>query len=255
MAPFGAAQRRFRVIVAQAGPRCAPYTRYYDAFPRPTLPPLGEPIPNPPPAPERILEALRGGALESARPLARGHQGWLFGLSLNGYRLAVKTPAGGVGAFLHRRALRLEHRAYRRLNGVSGLARCHGLFDDRWLVLDEIDGEAFRDAAVDEAFFDRLLEVVRAMHGRGVAHGDLKRKSNLMVGADGRPWIVDLGTAVVRREGFAPINHALFRTLAQTDLNAWVKLKYGGYDDVSPADRAMFRPTLPERLARAFRRA
>ena len=215
---------------------------------------MGETTPNPPPAPGQILQALRAGALESARPLARGHQGWLFGVRLNGYRLAVKTPAGGAGAFVHRRALRREHRAYRRLDGLDGFARCHGLFDDRWLVFDEIDGGPFRDAAVDVAFFDRLLEVVRTMHARGVAHGDLKRKSNLMVGADGRPWIVDLGTALLRRERFAPINHALFRTLAQTDLNAWVKLKYAGYEGLSEHDRALFRPTLPERLVRRLRR-
>ncbi|NKI36072.1 protein kinase family protein [Wenzhouxiangella sp. XN79A] len=220
---------------------------------------MGDPATNPPPAPEQIHQALCAGALKSARPLARGHQGWLFGLAINGYRLAVKTPAGGAGAFLHRRTLRREHRAYRRLDGLPGFARCHGLFDDRWLVLDEIDGRPFRDASADGAvgadFFDRLLEVVRAMHERGVAHGDFKRKSNLMVDAEGRPWIVDLGTAVLRRDRFAPLNHALFRTLAQTDLNAWVKLKYGGYAGVSEADRALLRPTLPERLARAFRRA
>lgn len=215
---------------------------------------MGEPNPNPSPAPERILRALRAGALESARPLARGHQGRLFGLTLNGHRLAVKTPAGGAGGFLHRRALAREYRAYRRLDGVDGFARCHGLFDGRWLVLDEIDGEAFRDAAVDATFFARLLEVVRAMHERGVAHGDLKRKSNLMVGSDGAPWIVDLGTAVMRREALAPLNHALFRTLAQTDLNAWVKLKYGGYQGLSDDDRALYRPTLPERVARSLRR-
>lgn len=215
---------------------------------------MGQTASTSPPSAGLIVQALRAGALASARPLAHGHQGWLFGLRINGCRLAVKTPAGGPAAVLHRRALRREYLAYRRLEGIEGFARCHGLFDNRWLVLDEIDGEGFRDATVDGAFFDRLLTVVHSMHERGVAHGDLKRKSNLMVGVDGRPWIVDLGTAVLRRSGFAPLHHALYRTAVQTDLNAWVKLKYGGYDGIHPEDRALFRPTLPERLARRLRR-
>lgn len=220
---------------------------------------MGASAPISPPAPDLILQALRAGALASARPLARGHQGWLFGLRINGYRLAVKTPAGGMASGLHRRALRQEERAYRRLDGLPGFARCHGLFDGRWLVLDEIDGRPFRDAAesgaVDPGVFDALLETIRAMHGRGVAHGDLKRKSNLMIGSDGRPWIVDLGTAVILREGLAPVNRALFRMLAQTDLNAWVKLKYGGYDGLSEEDRALLRRTWPERIAQRLRRS
>ncbi len=206
-------------------------------------------------APGLIRQALRAGAMESARPLARGNQGWVFGLVINGRRLIVKTPAGGAASALHRRALVREARAYDRLVGVPGFATCHGLFDGRWLVLDELAARPFRDVGADDGFFDGLLQTIRAMHARGVAHGDLKRKSNLLVGDDGRPWIVDLGTAVVRRDRFAPVNHALFRTLAQTDLNAWIKLKYGGYENLSDADRPLFRPTVPERIARMLRRA
>ena len=204
--------------------------------------------------PALIRSALRAGALESARPMAQGNQGWLFGLAINGRRLVVKTPAGGPAALLHRRALAREYAAYRQLDGVPGFATCHGLFDRRWLVLDELAAGPFRDSVPAPAYFDRLLQIIRAMHARGVAHGDLKRKSNLLIGPGDRPWIVDLGAAVVRRERRAPINHRLFRMLAQTDLNAWIKLKYGGYEGISDADRALYRPTLPERMARAFRR-
>ncbi len=208
--------------------------------------------------PELVRHALRAGAMRSARPLARGNQGWVFGLTINGRRLVVKTPAGGLASALHRRALAREARAYGRLRGVPGFATCHGLFDRRWLVLDELAARPFREAAPEDGgsdeFFDGLLQTIRAMHARGVAHGDLKRKANLLVGDDGRPRIIDLGTAVLRRDRFAPLNHALFRTLAQTDLNAWIKLKYGGYENLSDADRPLFRPTLPERIARWIRR-
>ncbi len=81
-----------------------------------------------------------------------------------------------------------------------------------------------------------------------MAHGDLKRKSNLMIDPDGHPVIVDFGTAVLRHPGWHPINHRLFEFMRQTDLNAWVKLKYAGYQNVSLDDRALLRRTWLERL-------
>lgn len=205
--------------------------------------------------PARIRRALRSGALSSAEPMARSNQGWLFGLRFDGRDLVVKTPAGGAFSLVHRRALAREFRAYRRLEGLPGFATCHGLFDDRWLVLDRIRGTGFRDRETGPEFFARLLDVVRSMHERGVAHGDLKRKSNLMIDDSGSPIVLDLGTALVHRPGMHPVNHALFRFLVQTDLNAWIKLKYGGYENIEPADAVLLRRSRIEQLLARVRRA
>lgn len=209
------------------------------------------------PDPDRIAAMLRAGGLDAGRPVSRSNQGVVVRVACDGADLAVKTPVGNPLAWkLRQMSLVREFHAYERLAGIPGIPRCHGLVDRRWLALEFIDGRPFRDAepADRDAFFDSLLTTIRAMHERGVAHGDLKRKSNLMVDADGRPVILDLGAALVRRPGRHPLNRRLFEFLRQTDLNAWIKLKYGGYDGVSDTDRPLLRRSRLERLLGRLRR-
>lgn len=194
-------------------------------------------------------------ALANAAVLARSNQGVVYRLGAGGRELVVKTAAGrGPLLAVNRHALRREYRAYRRLEGLAGVPQCHGLVDDRWLVLDFVPAQPFRNARIGPGFFNRLLEIIQAMHERGVAHGDLKRKSNLMVDANGAPVLLDFGAATLLRPGWHPLNRKLFEFMRQTDLNAWVKLKYGGYSGVSEADRALLRRSWLERMLSRTRR-
>lgn len=170
--------------------------------------------------------------------------------------LVIKTPSGNPAMRrLQTWMLRREFRAYRRLRGLSGFARCHGLLDRRYLVLDRVDGRRMAIAELEDrdAFLERLLASIRAMHDRGVAHGDLKRKVNVMVDRSGAPVILDFGTSVLLRPGRHPINRRLFEVMRQTDLNAWIKFKYPGYNDIDPSDLHLYRPSRPERLLRRLR--
>lgn len=200
------------------------------------------------PEADQLAHMLRNDPPGDAEAIARSNQGVIHRARCAGRVLAVKRAVGrGPLGAANRLALRREYRAYRRLAGVAGVPRCHGLVDDRWLVLDFIDATPFRDATTDDSFFVRLLATLRAMHDRGVAHGDLKRKANLMVDAGGGPMLIDFGAAVIRRPGRHPLNRRLFEFMRQTDLNAWVKLKYGGYDDVADEDRALLKRSWVER--------
>jgi predicted Ser/Thr protein kinase len=201
------------------------------------------------------LTRLTGGDPRGERVVARSNQGVIHRLSHGGRMLAVKCATGrGALGVANRLALRREYRAYRRLDGVAGVPRCHGLVDDRWLLLDFVEAVPFRHAAVGPAFFARLLETLQAMHERGVAHGDLKRKANLMVDERGQPVLIDFGAAVVRRRGRHPVNRRLFEFMRQTDLNAFVKLKYGGYEGVADEDRALLKRSWIERGLGRLRR-
>jgi len=203
-------------------------------------------MPNPTPSLDTLVSP---DALARADVLARSNQGVIYRLTLEGRELAVKTAAGkGPLLAINRHALKREFRAYSRLDGVTGIPRCRGLVDGRFLVLDFIDARPFRDARTGPEFFDRLLDTIQAMHSRGVAHGDLKRKANLMVDAQGRPVLLDFGAATLLHSGWHPLNRRLFEFMRQTDLNAWVKLKYGGYSDVSEADRVLLRRSWLERV-------
>lgn len=192
--------------------------------------------------------------LDRAPVLAESNQGTVRRIEDGGRTFAVKSARGRrtLGAF-NRLALAREHAAYARLEGVPGIPRCHGLIGGRLLVLDYIAAAPFRDTPVAESYFDQLLATIRAMHERGVAHGDLKRKANLLVDEKGAPVLLDFGAAVLRKSGFRPLNRRLFEFIRQTDLNAWVKLKYGGYRDVGAIDRPLLRRSAIERWLARFR--
>jgi serine/threonine protein kinase len=210
-----------------------------------------------PDTPPEIEQLLRDLDFDSGELLGHSNQGEVRRFRLGGRDLAIKTPKGqGLSWRLRRATLLREFRAYERLAGLAGFAPCHGLIDDRYLVLDYVEGLAFREAEFldRDRFFDRLLSVIEAMHAVGVAHGDLKRKDNLRVDPEHHPVILDLGAAVLRRDGWHPAKQRLFEFMRQTDLNAWIKLKYGGYDDISEPDRKRLKRSGLERLLSRLRR-
>mgnify|MGYP000512244350 FL=1 len=170
-------------------------------------------------------------------------------------RLIVKRPKGtGLRQRLALKSLRREHRAYQRLKGLDGVAPCHGLVFDQYLVLAFVEGVPLSSASPPpERFYTALLQTIQAMHQRGVAHGDLKKKDNILITPDGHPVIVDLGTAVLQKPGWHPLNHRLFDLIKRTDLNAWVKHKYGGYAGVDSVDQRYLNRSWPERVLTAMR--
>jgi len=189
--------------------------------------------------------------------LGVSNQGEVRRFRIDGLDLAIKQPKGrGLAWRLRAATLRHEYRAYQRLRGVRGLPACHGLFPGDRLVLEFIEGRSLRaaDLEPEDRYFTALLDLIRAVHARGVAHGDLKRKANLLVAAGGDPVILDFGTATLLKPGRHPVNHGLFKLIRQTDLNAWVKLKYGGYEGLSETDQRLLRRTGIERWLGRLRR-
>ena len=178
--------------------------------------------------------------------------------------MVVKSPHGGPLGGLWRALLRREAAVYEHLAGVPGVPRSYGLVAGGQLALEYVPGPSLREyepSIVDrEAFFAKVRLTLEAMHTAGVAHGDLKRKDNVIVAAGENPHLVDFGIAVRRSAGSALWNRLVFAPLAQMDLNAWVKLKYGRRVDpdadaglLSTADAAVYRPLWIERMARAVR--
>ena len=120
---------------------------------------------------------------------------------------------------LRQKTLQREYRAYQLLHGLMGVPECYGMLAGKYLLLEHIEGSPYRDASwVDrDQWFAELLQVLQSMHARGVSHGDLKSKSNLLVSAQGHPCVVDFGTAFILRPGFHPLNNWLFRTGRRLD--------------------------------------
>ena len=200
-----------------------------------------------------IEDSLRNGE----NILAVSNQGTLLHYRDGGDDLVVKTAMGrGPIRALRQRTLLREYEAYRRMEGVAGVPRCHGLVAGRYLVLEFIRGTPFRQAAWTdrERWFAEFLDVLQAIHARGVSHGDLKSKGNIMVTEDEKPCVIDFGTAFVSKPGFHPVNNWLFEHGRRMDLNAWVKHKYHGrYADVSEEDRELLDYSFIEYWVRRLR--
>jgi len=186
--------------------------------------------------------------------LAVSNQGTLLRFSDGGLDLVVKAAMGsGLVRMLRERTLLREYAAYRRMDGLVGVPKCHGLVAGHFLVLEFVRGVPYREARWTDrdGWFRELLRVLRSIHARGVSHGDLKSKANIMVTADEKPCVIDFGTAFVLKPGFHPLNNGLFEHGRRMDINAYVKHKYHGrYEDITGEDLGLLDYSRIEYLVR-----
>ena len=208
---------------------------------------------------EQLRSWLRTELDSSGRPLGKGYQA-----SIDLY----KSPFGDFalkrvhGKFLFRRlreaTIRREFSVYQYLLDVPGIPKCLGLIDKKYLLLEYLPGQTFRKYETKlqdrDKFFKDLLTTIKAMHQAGVAHGDLKRKDNILVTQGEQPYVIDFGTAHLRKDRYSWWNRWVFKRIAQADYNAWIKLKYQRrFENLSPADAKIYNPLPEERVARLIR--
>lgn len=207
---------------------------------------------------DELVRWIERSIAEADNILAQGYQGRVYLYQDAHHRFVIKAATGrGLLRWLRSRMLRREYRVYGRLAGLRGCPHCHGLVRGRYLVLEYVDGVPLRRAAIGDrgVFYSSLLTIIEQLHARGIAHSDLKRKDNLLVVGSNTPCLIDFGAAIVRKPGFAPLNHFLFNTAVRFDFNAWIKLKYNNrLDQIDAADRGYYRRTWVEKVARRTKR-
>ncbi len=124
----------------------------------------------------------------------RAEDGREIGCKFNRRQPLLIFPAGWLG----RRLARKEVGLMQLMAGVEGLPR--------WAGEVVVDGQAQPNAAahewiagrpfrtgepVDDAFFPRLRAIVAALHEQGIAYVDLGKAENILIGDDGRPYLID----------------------------------------------------------------
>jgi serine/threonine protein kinase len=188
-----------------------------------------------------------------------------------GYQASVELVETSFGNYVIKRArgpllwrrlgeaaLKREREIYDRLVDVPGVPRCIGLLDEKHLVLEHVPGKSYRQHQPilenKEQFFSRLLTTLQTIHAAGVAHGDLKRKDNLIVGPDEQPFVIDFGLACLRNESGKRLNAFFFEWTKQYDYNAWIKHKYDRrVENIAAEDAGYYRPMKLELIARKIR--
>jgi serine/threonine protein kinase len=185
-----------------------------------------------------------------------------------GYQATVSLHDTSQGPLVVKTALRRwlpgrggiarEREAYERLSGISGVPTALGTLGESALVLEYIAGGSLRECEATllnrESFFERMLTTIEAMHAAGVAHCDLKRKDNTLVGPGETPYLIDFGVACILRRDDGRAKQMWFRMMRQMDYNAWVKLRFGRDPQNLPDEIAeRYHPLLLERMARWIR--
>ncbi len=104
------------------------------------------------------------------------------------------------GPWIHAR----EIRAYRALAGQPEVPRYLGRIDAQAFVVEYRPGQRLAGRlapSLPPEFLPALARAMADMHARGVAHLDLSHRSNVLVGEDGLPVLIDFASAVCVRPG------------------------------------------------------
>lgn len=202
-----------------------------------------------------VYDALAGSSLTSPA----WHKPEVRPLRLSGLDLLVKDYRrchALVRETWGRLMVSREDSIYRTLKGLEGIPRYFGRIDAFAFIVERIDGEEVRGLAPGELgpeFFVRLRGIVDGMHARGVFHGDLRQRRNILRSATGEPCLIDFASALR-----LPRGSALLGLLAKIDLSGVAKLKRKHLPgELTAEDRALLRQESwrPLKRARLNRRA
>ena len=186
----------------------------------------------------------------------------LWIIERNGVRAVVKDYSSNrllyrntIGRFLVWR----ESKAYRRLMGLNGIPTFYRSVDGVALVMEEISGRSIEglenEKRLPSEFFEELRRLAESVHRRGLAHCDLKRAPNILLGRDGNPYIVDWSASISEREfRFFPFN-LIYKKFLLDDLNAITKIQLRHCpDSVTPEEkRRYYHRSKAEEIIRLIR--
>ncbi len=120
-------------------------------------------------------------------------------------------PCKWVGRLLARR----ESEFLRQLGDIPGIPRSYALIKTSGKKLanaaahDYVDGNPLSLVfCVDEAFFRELETLLEKIHERNIAYVDLHKPENVLVGTDGKPYLIDFQISI-RLPGFWPFSSIL----------------------------------------------
>jgi hypothetical protein len=145
------------------------------------------------------------------------------------------VPLGWVGAFLARHEAEMLHLA----EGTGGAPRLVGRWGETGIVRGFIEGRPLaRTDAPNDEFFPILEKMLAAYHERGAAVVDLEKPENILLGADGKPYLIDFQIAwylPTTRGGATWAARWLLRALQEADwyhlMKHWRRLRP---DQLSP---------------------
>ena len=128
-----------------------------------------------------------------------------------------------------------EFTVLRHLEGIPGIPKAYAVVEKRALLIEYIEGKTinkFKAGELPDRVYARLVDLVRAMHARGVVHLDLRQRKNILIAGE-QPWLVDFANAMRGK---------LTAKLRAIDESALVKFKERNWPHLmTDADREALR--------------
>lgn len=198
------------------------------------------------------------GAIRRVIHQGKGLQSTVYEVDFHGTRAAVKDFSATRGLFKLLVAPWLigrEVKALRRLEGTPGVPRLLGRVDRYAFALEYVEGtplDRYAKGELEPWVFPKVQQAVDAIHARGVSHGDLKRRSNLLLTPQGEIYLIDFAAATVGRRRFNPLVNWFQREMAKVDDKSMPRLKkFVAPELLTPEDLdKLNNPTGLEKLAR-----
>jgi hypothetical protein len=155
-----------------------------------------------------VIRELKDDGFAHTRLVRMDGRSWLH----KEYRFRV--PLGRLLTPLCRYWARHEMEVGRALADIRGVPGAPIALDDTTFCRPWIDGCDLRahqqaGGALSDVFFDELVLLVQRIHERGVAYADLQKKDNIIVGSDGRPYLIDFQISLRRYEGRSALRRAV----------------------------------------------
>ena len=123
---------------------------------------------------------------------------------------------------------RREARALEQLRGVRGVPRLLRRVGRDALLLEYVPGISAREVprgGLPPEFIDQFYRLVDRLHEAGVAHCDLRSRGNVLVGADGEPYLVDFTAHFRRGRSWNPVSRWIYARFCEADRTAVARLK------------------------------
>ena len=174
-------------------------------------------------ADRHVIKVLRDGG--GSRPT-------VMRIQRDGEDQVLKDHAGCdtlFAALLGKLLTRREAHALVKLDSVAGVPRLLGQPGSRALYMEWLDGISVKEALTRETdwpkFLAELENTLREIHAQGVAHCDLRGLSNILVGPDQTPYIIDFVSCFFAGSRWNFIRGWVFRRFCEADRQALLKLK------------------------------
>jgi hypothetical protein len=100
----------------------------------------------------------------------------------------LSLPMSWCGNYLESRECRILEQA----QGIRGVPRLVGRVGKNGVLREFVPGHPLgRREAVSDSFFEDLEAILRALHKRHIAYVDLNKRQNILIGEDGKPYLID----------------------------------------------------------------